>query len=50
MFEFYLDVVGEADLQSFMPLSTFTGVVLPILIVFGWTELFDWAEVSWRED
>ena len=50
MFEFYLNVVGEADLQAFLPLSAFTGVVLPILVVLGWTEWFDWAEVSWRKN
>ena len=50
LFEFYLDVVDEADLQSFLPLSAFTGVVLPILVMFDWTERFDWAEISWREN
>ena len=50
VFEFYLDVVGEAHLQSFLPLSAFTWVVLPILIMFDRTKWFDWAEVSWRKN
>ena len=45
LFEFYLDVVGEAHLQALLPLGAFTGVVQPILVVLGWTEWLDWAKV-----